>query len=107
MQFLEAILRIAIVKFIEPPKKPKKAKKDGGAKKHKGKKSKSAASEGGAGAEEELEVNLAEELDKQMVAMGRCKDAAEAIQWLLDLFIFPHVPPEAQVSLMGEASPRT
>ncbi len=33
--------------------------------------------------------------------MGPCEDVAEAVKRLLDVYILPHVPPEAKVGALG------
>ena len=98
LQFLEAMLRVAIVKFIDSKNKPKvkkPKKQEGGTKKNKANKKQGVEGPGG---EEMPEVDIAAELEKEVLAMGPCQDAAEAVRRLIDRFIFPNVPAEAMVS---------
>ena len=93
IQFLECLVRIAIMKFLEV-RPEKKGKKGGGGAKKKGGKKKDAAATDDAGVAEDTTT---QELEAQMEALGPCRDVADAMRRLLDAFIFPHVPPEAKV----------
>ena len=88
LQFLEAIIRIGITKFMEARFQGKTSKK-----KKKGGKKGSAT-----GAEDEADLDIAGELEKRMEALGPCTSAAEAIRRLCDNFLFPLTPPESIVS---------
>lgn len=85
------------MKFLEV-RLEKKAKKGGGGTKKKGGKKKDPAA---ADAADAAEDTTAQELEAQMLALGPCRDVAEAVRRLLDAFIFPHVPPEAKVGSRG------
>ena len=88
LQFLEAIIRIGITKFMEARFQGKTNKK-----KKKGGKKGSAT-----GADDEADTELAGELERRMEALGPCTSAAEAIRRLCDNFLFSNAPHESLVS---------
>ena len=92
-EFLEAIIRIAVAKFLEkrgaaaPPPPPAAVKKGG--------KPMDEEALAAAAAYEDK----AKELREQMAGLGDCLTLEEACRRMLDHFILPMVPPESKVGL--------
>ena len=92
-EFLEAIIRIAIAKFLEkrssaaaPVSPPQAAIKKSGR----------PTDEEALAAAAEYE-DKAKELRERMVRLGDCQTLEDACRRMLDHFIIPMVPPEAKV----------
>ncbi|GAX86341.1 hypothetical protein CEUSTIGMA_g13753.t1, partial [Chlamydomonas eustigma] len=100
-EFIEALVRVAIMKFLEVRETLPSSKRKGNKGKKNFKRSNASVKQAGqvvfGDNMNEGEGGLDEEAMRKLEALGPCEDIVEACTRLLDQYIFPYVPPESRL----------